>query len=145
MRQPARTPKCWDLPTILHTRQLTTTTNRYPTPTKPNRHTIPPNTKAIAPHTKQLLIWTSREPSPTHSFHGQSPTLRPAPMTSQSPCRSPYRRLHTTSRPATKTRRIRHHTSHHPSEPNIKQPPLPIHHSSPVRRSNNQRHLPTTN
>lgn len=66
-------------------------------------------------------------------------------MTAQSPCRSPNRRIHTTSRSTPKTRGVWHHTNHYPSKSSLKQPTLPIHYPSTMRRINNKRYLPTTN
>lgn len=145
MRKPTRTTKRWNLPIILHPSQLTPPTNRHPTPTKPNWHSLPPHTKTITPYNKLLMIRANCKPRPTPCLHGQSPPIWSTPMTPQSPRRSPNRRFHTISRTPPKTRRLRYHTNHNPSKPNIKQPTLSIHHLSPMRSTNNQRHLPTTN
>lgn len=145
MRQPTRAPKCWHLPTILHARQLTSTTYCHSPLTQPNRNTILTSTQTLALPTKLLLIKPSSKPSPPTSFHSQSPPIWPSPMTPQSPCRSPHCRIHATSSPTPKTRRLRHYTSYNPSKPFIKQPTLSLHYLSPMRSTNNQRHLPTPN
>lgn len=145
MRKSTRTTKRRYLPTILHPRQLAPITNCHPPLAQSNRHIIPPHAQTLTPYTKFFLIEPIRKPSPFNSLHGKSPFIWLTPMTPQSPRRSSYRRLHTTSSPTPKTRRLRNHTNHDPSKPHIKQPPLPLHHPSLMRSPNNQCHLPTPN
>lgn len=137
MRKPARTTKRWHLPSLLHTRQLPPPSHRHHPPPQPDWHPLPPHAQTIPPHNLILLIWPNLKPRTIHSLHGKSPPIRPTPMTAQSPRRGPNRWLNATSSPPPKTRGLRHHTNHPPSQPINKQPTLPLYHPSPMRSANN--------
>lgn len=150
MRKPTRTSKCGNLLPLLHTHKFPPLTNRNPIPTLTNRYSLPSNPKTHSSppiiYPNQLLIHTPPKYSPTHSLHSKSTSIWSTSMTTQGSRRSSNRRIHTTCRSTSKTRRIWYHTNYYSNKPTFKQLlTLPIHHPRLMRSINNQLNLFTPN
>lgn len=78
-------------------------------------------------------------------FLSKNTTIRRPPLTSQSPRRSPYRRLNGPGRCSPKTRGLRHDTNNTSTRPTIQRIGLPLYCSGPLRRNYNRLNLPPPN
>jgi len=136
MGEPTRTPKRWHLPAILHASKLSTPANHNHTPIRENWHPAPTNPTTNPPNPIHLVDRNTIRSSTAHSIHSKSPTIRPTPLTAESPRRSSHRRLNTPRRPTAKARRIRNYTSHSIYRPTVQPPALPLPNPGPMRRPN---------
>ena len=80
-----------------------------------------------------------------NSFHSKNATIRPPPLTTQSPCRSPHCRLHSPCSSPTKTRRLWYNTNHTTPKSSHRLHSISIHHIILMRYNHNQLNLPSPN
>lgn len=80
-----------------------------------------------------------------YSLHSKNTIIRPSPMITKSPRRSPHCRINSTSGNPSKTRGIRNNTNYTPYCSPNKSHSLPIHYTLIMRNNYNQLNLHTSN
>lgn len=141
MRTTSRTTNRRHLLHDIYPSNINTITNSHPIPKQLIQypHPILHNNQHNRPMNRPIIMTRLLS-----CIYSKNTTIWPSPMTTKSPCRSPNRRLHSTSSNSPKTRRLRHYPNNASHTNNKNRYIYTIPNYLPLRSNPSQPNMPPT-